>query len=346
MQRQRKKTAVLIASSVLFLAGCRDTVSGELVTADRNLYNKLEYESAIVQKGDMQPEFEISLNQEAMVYYNYVVEGENLELEKVNISVGDYVKKGQELVVFKSEELEKKVEKLEEEVEKNRLLLEHVKKQKAINVDENNTTDEMNNSLRKSYDEQIKLLQDDINLSQIYLDEGRQALEKCRIKAKDDGTISFISNSLLNGVVVNNSEIVTEVCGDVRFNAEVKEDYEFKVGDVFHAESPKSEGDVVVTNVEDNDGRSVTVYFEPAGDDVSFFTGEKFIINIKKENLHNVVFVDKGALCTNKDGQQYVYILEEDGFRRVQFVKVSTITNGMAVISEGLEGGEEVTVDD
>ena len=62
MQRQRKKTAVLIASSVLFLAGCRDTVSGELVTADRNLYNKLEYESAIVQKGDMQPEFEISLN--------------------------------------------------------------------------------------------------------------------------------------------------------------------------------------------------------------------------------------------------------------------------------------------
>lgn len=333
-----------IAFSLVMITGCKDTSERELVTVSNSPYTKIEYETVTAQKGDMQPEFEIALVQGAMTYYNYTIEGEKLELENISVSVGDYVKAGQELVSFKNEELEKKVSKLEEEVEQNRLLLEHVKRQRAIDVDESNTTDEKNKALKESYDNKIKLLEDDISLSEIYLSEERRELEKCRVTAKDDGTITFISNALINGIVVSGSQIITETSGDVNFSAEVTEDYEFNVGDVFTAVSPKMECEVMVTKVEQNGQRSVSVYFAPVSADVVNVSGEKFVITIKKENLSNVVYVDQNTLYKDKNQNYYVYVVSEDGYREVKFVEVETITNGMAIIADGLEGGEEVAL--
>lgn len=344
MKKSRTIKALALASSLIFLTGCNEAVEKELVIPSNNPYSKIEYETATAQKGDMTPEFQIALTQSALVYYNYTVEGEELELEKINVSVGDYVKAGQELVSFKSDELEKKVKKLEDNVEQNKLLLEHVKRQKAINVDEKDTTDEMNKTLRESYDNKIKLLEDDIALSEIYLSEGRRELSQCKVTAKADGTITFISNALINGIIVSGAQIMTETSGDVNFYAEITEDYEFEVGDVFVAESPKMDCEVQVTEIVDNEGRSKTVYFAPVSADVVYVSGEKFVVNIKKENLKNVVYVDEKTLYKDKNGQLYVYVLSEDGYREVRFVDVSTTFNGMAIISKGLEGGEEVTL--
>lgn len=345
MQKSRITKIFAIALASLLFTGCNEKVESELATVQNNPYIKNEYETVTVQKGDMQPEFEINLVQTAMVYYNYTIEGEDLELEKINVSVGDYVKAGQELVSFKSEELEKKVKKLEEEVEQNKLLLEHVKRQREINVDENNTTDEANKELKEKYDYQIKLLEDNIALSNIYLSEGRRELSECKVTAKDNGTISYVSNALINGVVVPGSQIITEVSGDVDFYAEVTENYEFNVGDVFVAESPKMECEVCVTKVEDNDQRSVTVYFSPVSADAVFVSGENFVITIKKDNLKDVVYVNKNTLYKDKNGEQYVYVVNEDGYCDARYVTVETIANGMAIITEGLEGGEEVVLE-
>ncbi len=345
MHKKQLIKMISLASTLVFLTGCGETSNAQLAELSRSTYTKDEYETVTVQKGDMQPEFQIGLTQGALVYYNYSVEGEDLELDKINVSVGDYVRAGQVLVSFKSEELEKKVKELEDNLEQNKLLLEHVKKQKDINVDANNTTDETNNLLRESYDNKIKLLEDDITLSEIYLSEGRRKLDQCRVTAKDDGTISFVSNAIINGVVVPGSDIITEVSGEVSFYAEVRENYEFKVGDIFLAESPKMECEVEVTDIEERDTGSQMVYFSPISADVVYVSGEKFVINIKKENLKDVVYVDEKAIYSDeKKGVKYVYTVNEDGYREVRFVEVETIANNMAIISKGLEGGEEVTL--
>lgn len=344
MKRGRLLSAVMIMTSLVMLTGCQNSSAGKLQEINKDEYTKLNYDTVPVYRGDVDPTLIVPLTLEAMEYISYTVDTKDIELKEVKVAVGDYVKAGQELVVFESESLEKKVTEQRDDLNQKKMLLDHVKKMRAINVDDTKIKDdEAMESLAQRYDLQISMLEDDINVSSIYLAEKEDELAKCKIVAKKDGTITFISQNLLNGVVIPSSDMLTETCGQVRFSSEVKEDYPFEVGDIFTAESVNWEYEVVITQIEDVDGRSRMVYFQPVSPDVVYVGGDKFNIIIEKERLKDVVYVNKDAIRKDGDGNQYVFVVE-DGFRKISYVETGTVVEDNIVVKSGLNGGEEVVM--
>ena len=337
-----------VLSFAVLLSGCEKTDIHKIDPISKELYQKTIPETFIVQRGDMQPTIRLKLTQNSLRYYNYSVDLDDLEFGELNVANGDYVKEGQVMCVLKSDKIEKRVADARETLEKDQLLLEHVKKLKSINFDPEKTDPKVeeyaaNIALGKTYDDQIVAIEDDIKLKQIELSESQRDLDKCIVKAREDGVITYVSDAIANGVVVKGKDILTEASGDVGFYTEVKNtDYEFEVGAVYKAQSPTMEFDVEITEIEENTTGSKTLHFKPVSDDVVYVSTEKFEVVIPLEKMRDVVYVEERLVYTAVNEKRFVYLVDENGFRDPAYVEVDSVVDGMAIISSGLEGGEEV----
>ena len=108
---------------VLF-SGC-GAAQKELAQTDRASYEKISYQTVTVQSGSLTPQTTISLSAQGYTRFSYGATNTELTLEKVNVAVGDHVKKGDILVAFKSGEIQKKIEDYSGQISQNKLLAEH-----------------------------------------------------------------------------------------------------------------------------------------------------------------------------------------------------------------------------
>ncbi|MBO4310776.1 MAG: hypothetical protein J5856_06890 [Lachnospiraceae bacterium] len=335
--------ACSMASVILLFAGCERTDIHKIEPIYKEAYQRVIPESVTVQRGDMEPVIRFKLTQNSLKYTTYSVEMDNLEFSELKVANGDYVKAGQVLVVFKSEKLQKEYEEKNEILEKDKLLLEHTKRQKEINYDPTKPDDEANKRIAERYDQTIAKLEDDIKLKQIEVAEIQRDMDKCIIKAKEDGAVTYISDAIKNGIVVLHTDILIVASGDVGFYVETREDYDFQIGAVYQAVAPTIQFDVEIYRIDENESGSRTLFFKPVSDDVVYVSNERFEIEIPREKLTDVVYVSAEYVYVTEDDRSYVYLLTEDGYRYPAFVEVDNIVEGQAIIKSGLVGGEEVT---
>ena len=337
-----------VLSFAVLLTGCEKTDIHKIEPVSKELYQKTIPETFEVHRGDMQPTIRLKLTQNSLRYYNYSVDLDDLEFDELKVANGDYVKAGQVLCVFKSDKIEKKVEEARETLETDKLLLEHVKKLKGIYFDPEKTDPEIkehaaNIALGKTYDDQIASIEDDIKLKEIELMESQRDLDKCIVKAREDGVITYVSETIANGVVIKGKDILTEASGDVGFYTEVKNsDYQFEVGSVYKAQSPTMEMDLVITQIEENNTGSITLHLNPVSSDVVYVSNEKFEVIIPLEKMTDVVYIEERYVYTAVNERRFVYVVDENGFKNPVYVEVDSVVDGMAVITSGLKGGEEV----
>ena len=337
-----------VLSFAVLLTGCEKTDIHKIEPVSKELYQKTIPETFEVHRGDMTPTIRLKLTQNSLRYYNYSVDLDDLEFDELKVANGDFVKAGQVLCVFKSDKIEKKVTEARETLETDKLLLEHVKKLKSINFDPEKTDPTMeefagNIAIGKAYDDQIASIEDDIKLKEIELMESQRDLDKCIVKAREDGVITYVSEAIANGVVIKGKDILTEASGDVGFTTEVKNsDYEFEVGAVYKAQSPTMEFDVEITQIEENNTGTKTLHLKPVNDDVGYVSSEKFEVVIPLETMKDVVYVEERYVYTAVNEKRFVYVVDENGFRNPVYVEVDSVVDGMAVIKSGLKGGEEV----
>ena len=337
-----------VLSFAVLLTGCEKTDIHKIEPVSKELYQKTIPETFEVHRGDMTPTIRLKLTQNSLRYYNYQVDLDDLEFDELKVANGDFVKAGQVLCVFKSEKIEKKVVEARETLETDKMLLEHVQKLKAIYFDPEKTDPDIkehasNIALGKTYDDQIASIEDDIKLKEIELMESQRDLDKCIIKAREDGVITYVSDAIANGVVIKGKDILTEASGDVGFYTEVKNtDYVFEVGAVYKAQSPTMEFDVEITRIEENNTGTHTLYLNPVSDDVGYVSTEKFEVVIPLETIKDVVYVEERYVYTAVNEKRFVYVVDENGFKNPVYVEVDSVVDGMAIIKSGLNGGEEV----
>lgn len=96
-------TLATAITSILF-SGC-GAAQKELAQTDRAFYEKISYQTVTVQSGSLTPQTTISLSAQGYTRFSYGATNTELTLEKVNVAVGDHVKKGDILVAFKSGEI-------------------------------------------------------------------------------------------------------------------------------------------------------------------------------------------------------------------------------------------------
>lgn len=346
-----RMTAIIMTPCLLLCTfACASNNSKKVEPLKKDMYEKATIETVTVQKGDILPQFSITLSQNPFEHYNYQVEGKDLELETLYVSVGDYVEAGDILVAFKSEKISKEVNDVSKKLEQDKLLLTHTQKLKGIV--ESMDTSKMNEDEKKSYqkklkdyDDTIAMIEEDIKLKKAELSEKQSALDKCFIKAKESGTITYVNKMLLNGQVPQNADIITESCGEMLFFAEISDEYTFNVGDKYEAESPTMTMNLEVSEIEkDETSQKTKVYFRPEKSDISFVEGEKFTITIEKDPLIDVVYVDAKAVSEAENGRYYVILVKDNLYREAKYIEVEGFVDGKAVIKSGLEYGDEVAL--
>ena len=89
-------TLAAAITSILF-SGC-GAAQKELAQTDRASYEKISYQTVTVQSGSLTPQTTISLRAQGYTRFSYGATNTELTLEKVNVAVGDHVKKGDILV--------------------------------------------------------------------------------------------------------------------------------------------------------------------------------------------------------------------------------------------------------
>ncbi len=349
----------------MILSGCEEKRVYELSPVPREIYQKAEYITTEVKKGDMAPTINLKLRARLADQVNYSIDITDAEVEEVYVSAGERVKKGQLLVSFKSEETKKAIDDYSSELEEKQLLLDHytrmsmydlqprdyiVKEKKEYPLfeqqeDEIKADRDKEDKMRKYVDYSLTLeqLAEDVKVAGLFLQEERAKLERCQLKAEDDGVITYISKSLLSGYAEPGTMLLTETCGESMYEAYKEDDFDFHVDDVLQEERAGFTYDMRVTAIEDEGEGIRMLTFAPDETLVNPPEGDTLDMSITKETLHDVIYVAKEAIH-NKEGEEFVYILSPEGFLNPVYVETGETVDDMVVIKSGLSGGEEAAV--
>jgi len=323
--------AVLLLSG-LSLTACGDADETKLVELPRDEYQKTEYKTTIVMKGDVNPILTLVLKPMEIEEINYSVNENDLEVEDINVEVGDHVTAGQVLISFKSDEIKKSIEKYSSEVIKAELLLSHY--ERTYNIDYKDRDDK--------YGVILQELKDNLAIAKLYLEEEQQRFRKCQIIAERDGIVTFISRSVLSGIVDPESVLLVENCGKNNFYAETGDAYNFRIGDVYQAEYEGNLVNMTVVGIEEGEEAGTKrIILEPEYVLINVSTVSGIPMNVDKGILSGIVYVDTKAIC-KKNSDYFVYILKEDGFFEPVYVTLGEEIDNCTIITSGLLGGEEV----
>lgn len=322
-----------IAGAIL-IGGCGENMYGTPVEIPLQEYQKNEYKTVMASRGDMSPVVSLKLEQINVTQINYSVDEDELEVESINVGVGDTVKKGQVLVEFKSEEIKKAIETYNDELTKKQMLLDHYTRVSGQTYNDKKREEEFGVILEQ--------LQDDVKLASMFLQQEQERYAKCQIVAQEDGYISYMSNNVLSGLIEAGQTLMTESCGKNRFSDNTRSDFEFKIGDVYSGSDENFTYNMRIVEVIPENDATQTVVFEPV-DAVIDPSVKELNMEIKKPMLKDVVYVDQKAVYS-KEGKNFVYVVSPEGFLDGVYVDTDEVVDDYAIIRSGLNGTEKVAI--
>jgi len=312
-------------------SGCGQKAYENIVDIPRVIYQKKEYQTISVAKGDMEPTLRLSLTRHDTEKVNYSVDEEGLEIEEIKVNIGDHVSTGQLLITFKSEDIKKNIEKYSNEVIKKQLLLDHYKR--MYNVDYTDRDEK--------YAVILEQLEDDVNLAKLYLQEEQERYNRCQVVAQEDGTISYISNKVLSGIIDPGENLITEICGQTIYTANTKDSFEFKQGEIYPAVDEGEIYDMSVLEIVGEGDFSKTIKLAPVDESISLTSNA--YLEIKKGKLPGAIYIPKKYVMA-KENKDFVYIMKENGFLEARYVELGEEIEDFVVIKSGLDGTEEVAI--
>lgn len=342
----KKIIMAALSASLLFASGC-GAVKRELAEPDKDSYVKSAHSLVTVERGDMESSFSISLKGADYEKINYAVDVDtinnglndgNLVFDGCYVSLGQYVHKGDLLASYTDKKLDKEIKDYEDKMTENNNLIEHY--QELMNIDPD-----------KDYSEEISSIRGNNEVLALYIEEAEIKRDNYRIYAKEDGTISFVYDKMSEylGYIWEYTGsgkyiIIAESTGENIFSATTEEEYDFKVGDVYEAVSSLNKYRMVVTSVEKTGG-ATKVSFVPEDENLPLSPDSTFILEVKRPVKKDVVYVNYKAIRYTDDSNAFVYVVDEDGYRHAVMVTIGDRIDANVIILDGLNGGEEVSID-
>ena len=365
----RAGVAMLAAMLVFSASGCGGSERALVHIGTPSIEEK-DYTTTFVVRGDVTYELEEELHLVNYVESKYGLSSKLMDsmmlkdvaFDKLYVSVGDKVKKGDVLLTMSSKSLEDEIDSYTEQKEKAQLEKIHYNNRTAIDNDEDNSI-------------AIARCDQDINVATGYLTELESKKENLTIRADEDGEVIDISDQAISGTMSNTDGLLTIASGDDTYFLETEEKTTLSVGQIVTSTNKLLRYDMVVTNVEKSSA-GTKVYFKILGiegkveneaelaaslvgmaspgdatetdamKDAQVSDREKIIVHgltvpIAEETRKDVLYVASSAV-TERDGRYYVFMIDEHGARVSREIKVESVLGEYAIITDGLVEGDEV----
>ena len=329
---RKKIIASILVIAVMGLVGCESRDSSDRAQIYIEEYEKVEYETVAVERGDITPQFMLNVYSDGFYRKNYYPALDNVEVEQVYVKKGDTVKEGDVMITFKSGDISKQIEQYENKLNQNIMLVDHYSNLMRIDP----TLD---------YSADIKLLKDDIEVCNLYIEELKSKLSLYNVVAEGTGMVTMILDRLDYGYVNTADNIMSVSYGTGEYYATTQEDYDFKIGDVYEGSYSTYRYSLELTDIQDVKNEKgedeKKLYFKLAMDGVAGVDSMWVLLN--KDTLENVLYLPaKSVFYVN--GSNYVYMLDENGYREAVEVKTGEIIDEYIVIESGLEEGDKVVI--
>lgn len=329
-RRDRFGCLMVLAVAGCLLTGCSSGKT-ERITITQPTYEKKVYETAEVCRGALTPTVSLTLRMRKLKYMHYSVTDGGLEVDRIVVSVGDRVKKGDLLVSFSSEELQAELKEYQEKKKQNALLIRHYKNLQRADRSQDHR-------------EEIRELEQEQKVTGLYIQETERRIRKNQIYARRDGTITGVSSKLKEGTVLAGSELVTQAYGSGIYMAEAEENENFSVGTTVQSVVGSRTYRFRLTKKEkDRSTHKKRLYFKPLSDMSAVPADTALVVKWKKAPLEDCVYVDKRAIH-NHDGRDFVYRADENGYYEAVEIKTGHTVGDYIVIVSGLSVGEKVRI--
>ncbi len=365
----RAGVAMLAAMLVFSASGCGGSERALVHIGTPSIEEK-DYTTTFVVRGDVTYELEEELHLVNYVENKYGLSSKLMDsmmlkdvaFDKLYVSVGDKVKKGDVLLTMSSKSLEDEIDSYTEQKEKAQLEKIHYNNRTAIDNEEDNSM-------------AIARCDQDINVATGYLTELESKKENLTIRADEDGEVIDISDQAISGTMSNTDGLLTIASGDDTYFLETEEKTTLSVGQIVTSTNKLLRYDMVVTNVEKSSA-GTKVYFKILGiegkveneaelaaslvgmaspgdatetdaeNDTKVSDREKIIVHgltvpIAEETRKDVLYVASSAV-TERDGRYFVFMIDEHGARVSREIKVESVLGEYAIITDGLVEGDEV----
>jgi len=328
----KKYTYLLIAASVTLCACKTDYSIANETKIELEDYVTESYQITEVFCEDVEPVLHMNLEPDNREVISYGALAESMEVDSIPVEIGDKVQKGDVLVKFKSDEdedLEDSLRKFEKRREEDELMLGHFANVSGIDK-------------KTDYGPDIIMLQDDITLMNTYIDEINARKNNLQLIAKSDGVVTYICDDVLKGFAPEMTAIIKVTSGSDEYVGRTDDAYVFEVGDEFTATKDKASVGLRVTAIEESAGTK-TIHFEKTSSEVVLDESTMLSLDIQKQVIKSAVYVNAGAIveCGEK---QYVYVINDAGYRTAKEVKTGSYFGEYVIITEGLSGGEWVVL--
>lgn len=329
--RKKRIAWLLFLGMTALLTGCDASDKEEEKNTEVTIaeYQKDTYQTVTVQCGTIQPVLTLKLVPDEYEINSYFIHQEMLEVEENNVEKGGKVEAGDVMVSFKADDIEEDIAVYEERRAEDEMLIEHYTKLMKINKEEDYSAD-------------LKKIKNDLSVANLYIKEQKDRLSGYRLVADKAGIVTFISEELYKGYATAGMAVVKVASGSTNYTASTVDDYVFHIGDIHKAKYEMAEYEMKVIAVEKKEGKNV-ITFEPVSDMTGVAETDELSMDIEKTAISNVTYVEQEAVITVED-KNYVYLLDDNGFRQVVPVTVGEVIDGYIIIKDGLKKGEQVTV--
>jgi len=325
--------ALVLAASLM--TGCSGAKEEDLVPAEQPVYNAVAPKTTQVIRGDLTPQYSARLDllgYERSQYRFTQAEMEELygtyqmKLDEIRVNIGDAVKKGDVMVSFHSEVLDKRIETNEKQISSAEREISHLRRLTSIDPSQDHR-------------EEINQLNRQIQVAKLYISDVKETYEKLNIISDVDGFVSSINPDLREGYITAETSLVVVDTSKRLYMTDKSEDYDFKIGDKVTAKIRNTEYPLTVVAPPEGENQNM-VYFEPEGMDGQILE-KSLMLEFELPVRKDICYVNRQAVY-EKEGVTFVYVVGENDVRHAEIVKVGEKVGNYYIIEEGLEGGELV----
>lgn len=314
----------------MLLTGCaanQTSDSAPRVTISE--YQKDIYQTTTVQCGTIEPKLTLTLTPDEYEVNTYSIGQDFLEVAENHVEEGTRVEAGDVMVTFVNDGLQEEIAEYEERKTEDQMLIDHYTKLQKIDK-------------KQDYRKDIKKLKADIAVVEAYIEEKKAQLSNYQLVASKAGIVSEIHEQLYQGYAMSGRTLIKVVSGSSNYIASTSDDYVFQIDDVYDATFNVASYQMKIIAVGQNDGKQ-QITFEPVSEMTGITEVDELTMEIAKTPITDAIYVEEEAIVTVRDNN-YVFLLDEQGYRHAVPVTIKEIIEGYAIILDGVEAGVQVTL--
>ncbi|MBQ7358768.1 MAG: biotin/lipoyl-binding protein [Lachnospiraceae bacterium] len=286
---------------------------------------------------------------------------DGLLIERVYVSKGDHVKKGDLLAVVDLEDMETNLSQMEHEISKQQLAIKHLIEERDFELEradvmflytymkeeDKEDLEETKQSINESYAAKLTQLQDALYIMELKYEQAKQIVSDGKIYAPMDGIMLMVKSELEGTLTVKDERIMSMYDPtDCMFHSSTTEAIPYLDSDEIYSVvcglgNQMREYSVVPVRMDEWKEEIYFALLDEEYDPFNIATGK---ITLYTSMAEDVMCLDKYAVH-EAGGRNYVYLLNNQGIRIMQYVEVGIEGENVIEITSGLSLTDNVIIE-